>query len=184
MMYKIERKILNNEPLSQEEAYSFLKFVCDSIRKDVGIVDPMDTNCMFCNETSLTFGRLMLLRFGLDVEIIDIKNLLKIPLTHFANIVYLNIEGKIRSYLVDMTFSQFFGDSIRLDDIDGQYGELVSTENSFKLVENDFFVNNLRTNGFIEINNDSLSKYFSYFLRLCNHLGDVNLKKVLKNLHL
>lgn len=168
MSHEIERKILNNEKLNSDEANSFLSFVCNRIRYEVGIEDPMDTNYTLCYETSLIFGRLMLFNFGLDVDTINIKKLLQIPLTHFFNIVNLNVDGKNVNYLVDMTFSQFFSDDIRLDDIDGEYGSLVSTDSSFKQIENEDFVKKLRQSGFVELDKIALFKYIGAFLRLCN----------------
>ncbi len=162
MTYEIERKILNNMVLNNNEVYEFLSYVCNLIRKDSNIVDPFDSNCMVCDETSEKFGRLMLMRFGCDVEKLDISKLLQIPLTHYANIISFNVNGNKKTYLVDMTYSQFFGKKITLDD-----GSVVSAEKTFGKIKNEQFVNMLRKDGFIELNGLILKKYIDSFIDIC-----------------
>lgn len=167
MNYEIERKILNNLSLTKEEVNIFLNFVCTSIRKEVGIEDPMDTNCKECFDTSIMFGRLILSRFGCDVEILNIKKELEIPLTHYANLISLNVNGNKKTYLVDMTYSQFFDTTITLDDIEGVPGIVVTTDKTFEKIKEVEFIKNLRQNGFIELNDIILKKYIDLFLDIC-----------------
>ena len=79
--------------LTDDEVDKFLSFVCEQIRQKDQIYNPMDNNCKVCYETSLGFGRVMLIKFGCDVEILDIKKILLIPLTHYANIISFNVNG-------------------------------------------------------------------------------------------
>jgi len=162
MTYEIERKILNNMVLDDNEINTFLSYICDLIRKDSNIEDPFDSNCKVCDETSEKFGKLMLMRFGCDVEKLDISKLLQIPLTHYANIISFNINGNKKTYLVDMTYSQFFGETITLDN-----GNIVSTENVFGKIKDEQFVNMLRKDGFVELNELILKKYIDNFLDIC-----------------
>ena len=168
MNYEIERKILNNLSLTEDEVNIFLNFVCTSIRKEVGIEDPMDTNCKECFNTSIMFGRLTLSRFGCDVEILNIKKELEIPLTHYANIISFNVNGNKKTYLIDMTYSQFFNDTFILDDIDGTPGKVVYTDETFGKIKEEDFTKKLRYNGFIELNEIILKKYIDLFLNMCN----------------
>lgn len=161
MIKEIERKILNNISLTETEVIEFLTYVCELIRNDCGIIDPMDTACKFCCETTKKFGRLMLMRFGCDVDILDIKKLLQIPLTHYANIISFNIDGNIKTYLVDMTYSQFFGDTITLDN-----NKIIFIKEIFGECEEQFL--ELRKNGFIELDKSILKKYIDNFLNICN----------------
>lgn len=168
MNYEIERKILNNMSLTEDEVDKFLSFVCEQIRQKNRIYNPMDNNCKVCYETSLGFGRVMLIRFGCDVEILDIKKILLIPLTHYANIISFNVNGCKKTYLVDMTYSQFFGDTITLDE-NKEHGEkVVSTQRTFGKIKDELFVQQLRSNGFIELNESVLKQYIDAFLDLCN----------------
>lgn len=168
MTYEIERKILNGVPLNNIEVQSFLKYFCDYIRKENDINDPLDPNCRICYKTSEDFGRLMLMRFGCDVEKIDIKNDLGIPLTHYSNIIFFNIDGVDKAYLVDMTYSQFFGETIALDGNNNDYELTVYTEKVFGSMEKEPFVEELRKNGFVELNEEILKKYIDAFLDICD----------------
>lgn len=163
MTYEIERKVLNNMALNDNEVHEFLSYICAIIRKESNIVDPFDSNCMVCDETSEKFGRLMLMRFGCDVEKINISKLLQIPLTHYANIISFDVNDCKKTYLVDMTYSQFFGETITLDN-----GNKVLTYETFSKIKDEQFVNTLRQYGFIELNELILKKYFDKFLDICN----------------
>lgn len=167
MTYEIERKILNSLSLTDEEVNIFLKYICGLIRKNSNIDDPIDTNCKVCFETSEKFGRLMLLRFGCDVDLLDIKKMLEIPLTHYLNIISFNVNETKKTYLVDMTYSQFFNDNITLDGNDTSSGDVVSTEDTFKKIENNIFVKKLREEGFVELNTNILKQYIDAFLDIC-----------------
>lgn len=168
MNYEIERKILNNMSLTDDEVDKFLSFVCEQIRQKNQIYNPMNSDCKACYETSLDFGRVMLMRFGCDVEILDIKKILLIPLTHYANIISFNVNGWKKTYLVDMTYSQFFGDTITLDE-DKSHGEIVvPTQRIFGKIKDELFVQQLRSNGFIELNEKLLKQYIDAFLDLCD----------------
>lgn len=162
MNYEIEDKVINNLPLTEEETHNFLKYFCNYIRTDNGIIDPMDSNCKVCKETSQMFGRIMLMVFGCDVELLDIKKELNIPLTHYSNIIFINVDGKEKAYLVDMTYSQFFGESITLDD-----NRKVNILNIQKNIENEEFVIKLRKDGFVELTEEIMHKYIDYFLTMC-----------------
>ena len=183
MNYEIERKILNNMSLTDDEVDKFLSFICNQIRDKNQIYNPMDNNCKVCYETSEDFGRLMLMRFGCDVEILDIKKILQIPLTHYANIISFNVNGYKKTYLVDMTYSQFFGDTITLDG-DKKHGQIVvPTQNTFGKIKKELFVQQLRKNGFIELNESILRQYIDAFLDLCDiknkHQAYENINKLL-----
>jgi len=162
MSKEIENKILSNIPLTENEAYEFLKYFCTHIREDVGIIDTMDPNCKVCDETTQKFGVIMLMYFGCDVEILDIKKILNIPLTHYSNIIYIDVNGEEKIYLVDMTYSQFFGERITLDD-----NKKINISNIRKNMEQQDFVIKLRKDGFVELTNDILKNYFDYFLTIC-----------------
>jgi len=162
MNYEIENKVINHFPLTEDEAYQFLKYFCDYIRNNYGIINPMDSNCKVCSETAKLFGRIMLMKFGYDVELIDIKKLLNIPLTHYSNIIFININGKEKTYLVDMTYSQFFGEKIILDN-----NKKINISNIQKDIEKEEFVNKLRKDGFVELTEEILKKYIDYFLIMC-----------------
>lgn len=167
MNYEIERKILNNMLLTNDEVNKFLSFFCKFIRENCQIFDPMDTDCKMCYDTSQMFGRIAAMKFGCDVEILDIKKLLQIPLTHYANFISFYVGDLRKIYLVDMTYSQFFGDTITLDG-DKESGEVISTKKIFGKIEDEKFVQELRENGFIELNENILKKYVDTFLDLCN----------------
>lgn len=162
MNYEIENKVINDLPLTEDEAYQFLRYFCDYIRRENGIIDPMDSNCKVCTETTKIFGRIMLLHFNYDVELIDIKKMLNIPLTHYSNIILINVDGKEKLYLVDMTYSQFFGEKIVLDN-----NESVNILKSKKEIEKEEFVIKLRKDGFVELTEDILKKYIDYFFSIC-----------------
>ena len=104
----------------------------------------------------------MLMVFGCDVELLDIKKELNIPLTHYSNIIFINVDGKEKAYLVDMTYSQFFGESITLDD-----NRKVNILNIQKNIENEEFVIKLRKDGFVELTEEIMHKYIDYFLTMC-----------------
>lgn len=160
-MNEIFDKVVNKISLTDEEVYKFLKFNCDFIRNNTDIIDPMDYDCKWCDETSLKFISAMV-RFDSYADRINIKEYLEIPLTHYFNVISLNVNNEIKTYLVDMTFSQFFADTITLDN-----QEVVSTE-VFKNLEQELWVENLRKNGFIEANNNFLEIYKNLFIDLCN----------------
>lgn len=163
----IARKILNNMSLTDDEVNIFLCFLCNLIREDSQIFDPMNPDCKACFDTTIKFNRTVLLRFGCNVGILDIKKELQIPLTHYASFISLNVNGDMKTYLVDMTYSQFFSDTITLDGDRENCGEVVSTQNVFGKMENELFVYQLRQKGFIELNGDILKKYIDAFLNLC-----------------
>lgn len=159
-MNEIFDKVVNKISLTDEEVYKFLKFNCDFIRNNTDIIDPMDYDCKRCDETSLKFISAMV-RFDSYADRINIKEYLEIPLTHYFNVISLNVNNEIKTYLVDMTFSQFFADTITLDN-----QEVVSTE-AFKNIEQDIWVQNLRKNGFVELTDIVKYEYFNSFNNLC-----------------
>lgn len=161
-MNEVIKKVKSNEILTEEEVFNFLSYICNVIRKDTNIYDPMSPDCKVCFDTFLKFGHIMLLKFGCDVSALNIKEEFEIPLTHYANIISFNVNGEKKEYLVDMTFSQFFGENIILDD-----GKVVSNE-VFKSVEQENWVQNLRKNGFIQLNDDIYNRYIQLFIEICN----------------
>ena len=176
MNYEIERKIINQLSLTDEEVNTFLSFICNEIRKSCKIYNPMDTECKKCYETSSKFGRITLIRFGCDVELLDIKKSLQIPLTHYANFITFYIENNKKTYLVDMTYSQFFSDIIYLDN-----NELITDSYKiFEKIKNKPFVKQLREKGFIELNENILKEYINPFLELCN---SNNKEQAYNNIH-
>lgn len=162
MENELLKKISELESLTKNEANAFLEIICQNIRSKYGIVNPFDTNCKLCNETSTLFGGLLYVKYGFDVERYNIKELLNIPITHFFNTITLNVEGSLNIYLVDMTYSQFFADKVGLDT-----QKKVSTKNSFKKIENEQFVNDLRKNGYILLTDEVLKSYLGAFLDTC-----------------
>lgn len=161
-MNDIISKIVNQEVLTEDEVNNFLTFICNQVREENHIIDPMHPECKMCFETSLLFGRIMTLRFDhWDIESLNIKDLLQIPLTHYANIISFNVNGVKKTYLVDMTYSQFFGKTITLDDNTG-----VSTKKVFGPMENEPFVFQLRQKGFVELNEYILKQYIDAFLMI------------------
>ncbi len=133
--------------------------VCKEIRKNYGVVDPFSFDCKVCFETSLMFGRLLYFRYGFDINQYDIKQLLQIPITHYINTINLNVDGDEKTYLVDITFSQFFDKSIILDD-----GKKVSTKSNFKKIEDISFIKNLREKGFVLLTSEVATLYVKSFL--------------------
>ena len=66
-----------------------------------------------------------------------------------------------------MTYSQFFGDNIALDQFIKDNIILVSTKESFEKIKEEPFVKELRKNGFVEIDENNLIKYIDAFLKIC-----------------
>lgn len=161
-MFEIINKVKNKASLTEEEANLFLEYVCDFIRKDSKILDPMDSDCKVCDETSSKFISAMF-KFGYNSGFINIKEELDIPLTHLANTIFLNVSEKQKLYLVDMTYSQFFGDSITLDN-----DEVVTTE-VFNDICEEKWVQNLRQKGFVELTDDIEEVYLNKFVNLCKN---------------
>ena len=182
-MNEIIDKFICKIPLTDEEVHQLLGMICNRIREQVGIYDPMDSNCKMCNETSLLFGQLMILRFDHDVERMNIKKLLEIPLTHYANIISINVNGDYKTFLVDMTYSQFFGETITLDDNGKVMDKKVSTKKSFGKIKDKEFVSNLRKYGYVELTGDILIQYIDSLLELCNKKSKIrayeNIEKLL-----
>lgn len=165
MISDIQKKVLQGIPLTDSEANEFLSYFCNIIRKNYGMVNPMDPDCKICVETSRDFGILMLMQYGCDTLKLNIKEQLEIPLTHHSNVVFLDVDGKKKTYLVDMTYSQFFGEKIILDDDRNSNGS--GNETVFKRMEKEQFVEELRQNGFVELDEEILKKYIDAFLDLC-----------------
>lgn len=161
MNNKIMMKVKNGTPLTDNEVDSFLTFICNYIREQNDIIDPMDPECKVCRETFNAFGIIVYINYGCDVESFVIHDLLQIPLTHYANIVSFNVNGVRKTYLVDMTYSQFFGKTITLDD-----NTRVSTKKVFGAIENEPFVVQLRQKGFVELDSNILKKYIDAFLMI------------------
>lgn len=161
-MLKIIKKVKNNLSITEEEANKFLNYICNYIRKDSNILDPMDSDCKKCDETSRKFVAAMF-NFGYNSGMINIKEQLEIPLTHYANTIFLKVNEKQKLYLVDMTYSQFFGDSITLDN-----DEVVTTE-VFNDICEEKWVQNLRQKGFVELTDDIEEVYFNKFVNLCKN---------------
>lgn len=153
--------------LTEDEVNKFLFFICESVRDNYQIYAPMDTDFKMCYETSQMFGRITLLRFGCDVEMLDIKKLLQISLTHYANIISFHVGDSRKTYLVDMTYSQFFVDTITLDG-EKENSEVVPTKRIFGKMEDELFIQKLRKNGYVELDVNILKKYVDNFLDLCN----------------
>lgn len=160
-MNNIIEKITNQEALTDEEVNIFLSTICNKIREQNQLIDPMNPECKLCFETSTMFGGITLMNYGCDVDGINIKNLLQIPLTHYANIISFNVNGIKKTYLVDMTYSQFFGKTITLDD-----NTRVSTNKVFGPMKNEPFVVQLRQKGFVELNEYILKQYIDAFLMI------------------
>jgi len=164
----VVKKLRNDEELNSKEANLFLMELCKDIRKYYCISDPMSPDCKLCYECATSFGGMALMKYGCDVEGLNVKEKLDIPLTHYANFIRLYVDGNVKTYLVDMTYSQFFGDYIVLDGKNGVNGKTIYKEKVFSKLENEKFVQELRKNGFVELNEDILKKYIDGFLDVCN----------------
>ena len=180
MTNKIINKMTNNLPLTKKEINYFLNEFCIQIKKNYNINNPYDTNCKYCRETASEFAKYIYLKHGINDIFINIKELLNIPLTHYINILFVNINNEIKPYLIDMTYNQFFNNKIILDN-----GNAVSTKNTFKKMEEESFIKELRLKGFIELNEYNTKKYFDLFLDTCR-VSDkssayYNINELLKN---
>lgn len=159
MDYELIQKLSEKDSLTENEVNFFLEMVCKEIRKSYGVVDPFSFDCKVCFETSLLFGRLLYFRYGFDINQYDIKQLLQIPITHYINTITLNVDGDEKTYLVDMTFSQFFDKNIVLDN-----DKKVSTKSNFKKIEDVSFVKKLREKGFVLLTSEVATLYAKSFL--------------------
>ena len=102
---------------------------------------------------------------GSDVTFtpISIRNKLNIPLTHYSTAVTLKVNNKFKSYLIDLTYSQFFADGFVLDN-----SEIGNLNHDNKNQEQKDFENELRNKGFILLTEENLKFYVNNFLELSN----------------
>ena len=162
MSRDIELKIMNGESLTEEEAKTYLNWISKEIRKKQNIVDPYDTDCSKCFECNREVNVVMM---GSDVTFapVNIRNQLNIPLTHYSTAVTLNVDNELKSYLIDLTYSQFFKEEFVLDNL-----ETGSINRDNKSREQKDFQNELRNKGYVLLTEESFRFYINNFFELCN----------------
>ena len=160
MSRDIELKIMNGGSLTEQEAEIYLSWISRDVRKKQNIVDPYDTDCLKCAECSREVNVVML---GSDVTFIpiNIRNQLNIPLTHYSTAITLNVNGGLKSYLIDLTYSQFFADKFLLDN-----SEISSIRQDIEITDKKIFEDELRSKGFVELTDENLKFYVNNFLEL------------------
>lgn len=162
MSRDIELKIMNGESLTEEEAETYLNWVSKEIRKKQNIVNPYDTDCSKCFECSRDINVVMI---GSDVTFapINIRNQLNIPLTHYSTAITLEVNNQPKSYLIDLTYSQFFKTEFVLDNLN-----VGSIKDDTQNLDKKFFEKELINKGFVELTDQSLKFYINNFLELSN----------------
>lgn len=173
MSRDIELKIMNGESLIEEEALTYLNWISKEIRKKQNIVDPYDTDCSKCVECSRDVNVVVM---GSDITFapINIRNQLNIPLTHYSTAITLRVNEQLKSYLIDLTYSQFFVDQFVLDN-----SEIGSIKQDSEITDKKVFEEELRSKGFVELTDENLKFYVNNFLEL----GNVE-NKIIKNTRL
>lgn len=162
MSSNIESKIMNDWSLTEEEAQTYLNLISKQVRTRQNIADPYDTDCSKCFECSKDIGIVLMGNEVLPTPI-NIRNQLNIPLTHFATAITLKVNDQYQSYLIDLTYSQFFKDEFVLDNL-----ETGSINRDNKKQEQKDFEDELRNKGFVLLTEDSFKFYVNNFFELCN----------------
>lgn len=183
---KINNKIYEELDLTSEEANYFLTYYCNMIKHHYYLDDPNNNDYRVCFATSHDLEYLMAVRFNLYVSRLDISKLLNIPLTHYSDVVTINIDGKRKVYLVDLTYKQFFKEDEDLkkyyEDNNEEIG-YVLFDDYIKSNKEKYFVDSLLNSGFIELNDELLRIYINSFLYKYNKRDDINTyQKVIDNI--
>lgn len=154
----ITDKLKRGQPLTMVEAKTFLDFMAYVVRRDTGIVDIKNVDCAKCNETSRLVGSLAF-SYNCDCDKLSFKETMDIELTHHVNIVSIDtIEGS-KSFLVDLTYIQFFKDKYLLDNLKTMnMKECVITNEQINLGKS------LIEQGYIEFTEDNFRVYIDTFL--------------------
>lgn len=162
MSRDIELKIMNGGNLTEEEVQTYLNWVSKEIRKKQNIVDPYDTDCSKCVECSKDVNVIMM---GSDVTFvpINVRNQLNIPLTHYSTAITLKVNNELKSYLIDLTYSQFFVKQFVLDN-----SEIGSIKQDSENADKKDFEEELRNKGFVKLTGENLKFYVNNFLELGN----------------
>ena len=154
----IELKLKSGNPITTSETKQFLDFMAYCVRRDTGIVDIKDVDCAKCNETSRLVGSLAF-SYNCDCDRFSFKEIMDVELTHYINIVSINtIEGQ-KSFLVDLTYIQFFKEQYRLDNMKTiNMKQCVITNNQINLSKK------LIEQGYIEFTKENFEIYIDTFL--------------------
>lgn len=160
MSRDIELKIMNGESITKEESLTYLNWISKEVRKKQNIGDPYDTDCLKCVECSREVNVVMM---GSDITFtpVNIRNQLNIPLTHYSTAITLNVNNEFKSYLIDLTYSQFFADKFVLDN-----SEISSIKQDSDKTDKKIFEDELRNKGFVELTDENLRFYVNNFLEL------------------
>lgn len=160
MSRDIELKIMNGGSLTEKEVETYLNWISKEVRKKQNIIDPYDTDCSKCFECSREVNVVMM---GSDVAFtpINIRNNLNIPLTHYSTAITLKVNDQLKSYLIDLTYSQFFKNEFILDN-----SEMSSIKQDSEKTDKKLFEDELRNKGFVEITDENLKFYVNNFFEL------------------
>lgn len=160
MSRDIELKIMNGGSLTEKEVETYLNWISKEVRKKQNIVDPYDTDCSKCFECSRKVNIVMM---GSDVTFvpINIRNNLNIPLTHYSTAITLKVNDQLKSYLIDLTYSQFFTDKFVLDN-----SEISTIKQDSDKTDKKIFEDELRNKGFVKLTDQNLRFYVNNFLEL------------------
>ena len=160
MSRDIELKIMNGGSLTEEEVETYLNWISKEVRKKQNIINPYDTDCLKCVECSREVNVVMM---GSDITFtpVNIRNQLNIPLTHYSTAITLNVNNELKSYLIDLTYSQFFKNEFILDN-----SEIGSIKHDSENVAKKNFEEELRNKGFVELTVENLKFYVNNFLEL------------------
>lgn len=160
MSRDIELKIMNDQSLTKEEAETYLNWVSKEVRKNQNIIDPYDTDCSKCFECSRDVAVVVMGAEILPVPI-NIRNQLNISLTHYSTAITLNVDNQLKSYLIDLTYSQFFKEKFILDN-----REKGSIKHNDEDKEKNKFEDDLRNKGYFELTDENFKFYVNNFFEL------------------
>lgn len=154
----ISNKLKFGQPLTNEETKMFLDFMAYVVRRDTQITDIKDVDCAKCNETSRLVGSLAF-SYNCDCDKLSFKETMDIELTHRVNIVSIDtIEGS-KSFLVDLTYIQFFKNKYNLDNLKTMnMKECIITNDQINLSKN------LIEHGYVEFTQKNFELYIDIFL--------------------
>lgn len=157
----IEVKVKNLEPITNAEAKYFLNSFINKIKVSFNIpnVEEIDeynySEFLKCQEICSYITECPNINLSIH-DFID-------KLYHFSNIIFLNIDGELTPYLIDVTYSQFLFDKYPLHDSFISVPDVISDE--YKKI----FVRELRERGYIKLNTDILKYYFDIFVDAYNN---------------
>lgn len=160
MTDEIKLKVTSGDSLSEKEAEIYLDFIANEVRNGQGIVDPEDSDCTKCFECSRDTGLTVSPKY--KVQLINIKEQLNLPITHYSTAVVLNVNNKPKSYLVDLTYAQFFKEEFVLDNL-----EIGHINRKNESLEKKYFEGQLIVKGYVELNEENIRFYLDNFFELC-----------------